>query len=47
MKKKFDAVGFQRKVRQKLSKSYSSNRGNFLKELREKYGYSRKQKVGT
>jgi hypothetical protein len=47
MKKKFDAVEFQRKVREELSKEYSSNREAFLRELKEKYGYLQKQNVGT
>jgi len=44
MKKKFDAVKFQRKVREELSIKYSSDRKAFLRELREKYGHLRKQK---
>jgi len=47
MKKKFDAVKFQRKVRTKLSEKYASNRKAFLHELKEKYGRLQKQKVGT
>lgn len=47
MKKKFDAVKFQRKVRKELSKKYSSNREAFLRKLKEKYGNLRKHKVGT
>ena len=46
MKKRFDAVKFQRKAREKLSKRYSMQRENFLRELKEKYDYLRKQKVG-
>jgi len=38
MKKKFDAVQFQRKIREKLGKEYSKNRKNFLRSLREKFG---------
>ena len=45
MEKKFDAVKFQRKVREQLGKQYSKNRNIFLNELKEKYGYSRKQKT--
>ena len=45
-KKKFDAVQFQRKVREELSEKYGSNREQFLRELKEEYGYLRKQKVG-
>ena len=44
MKKTFDAVNFQRKVRAELSKQYVKNREAFLKELAEKYGASRKAK---
>jgi len=47
MKKKFDAVQFQRGVREELSKKYSTNRDLFLRELKEKYGRLRRQKVGT
>jgi len=49
MKKKFDAVDFQRRVREDLSKKYTSNREAFLRELKEKYGNLRKQKgkIGT
>ena len=47
MKKKFDAVKFQRKVREELSKKYSTNRDAFLHELKEKYGHLRKQKIDT
>jgi hypothetical protein len=47
MKKKFDAVEFQRKVREELSKRYSANRNAFLRELKEKYGYLQKQKGDT
>jgi hypothetical protein len=47
MKKKFDAVEFQREVRKELSKKYSTNRDAFLRELKKKYGYLKRQKVGT
>ena len=47
MKKKFDAVKFQRKVREKLGEKYSTNPKAFLRELEEKYGYLRIQKTGT
>ncbi|KKM06868.1 hypothetical protein LCGC14_1739680 [marine sediment metagenome] len=47
MKKKFDAVKFQRKVREEMSEKYCSNREAFLRELKEKYGNLQKQKVGT
>jgi len=44
MKKTFDAVKFQRKVRTELSKHYLENREVFLKELTEKYGKLKKFK---
>ena len=47
MKKKFDAVRFQRKAREELSEKYISNREAFLRELKEKYGNLQKQKVKT
>jgi len=47
VKKKFDAVEFQRKVREELSKKYSTNRDTFLRELKEKYGHLKRQKDGT
>jgi len=47
MKKKFDAVKFQRKVREELSQQYSTNREAFLRELKAKYGHLQKQKVST
>ena len=46
MKKKFDAVKFQRRVREELSERYLSNREIFLRELKEKYGRLQKQKAG-
>ena len=36
MKKKFDAVSFQRKARQKLSREFMKDRKSFLQKLREK-----------
>ena len=45
MKKKFDAVKFQRQIREKLSKKYSCDRDTFLRELKEKYGHLRKKKT--
>lgn len=45
MKKKFDAVKFQRKMREELGKKYNSDRDAFLCELKEKYGNLRKQKA--
>ena len=47
MKKKFNAVKFQRKVREELSEKYSSNREAFLRELKGKYGNLQKQKAVT
>lgn len=47
MKKKFDAVKFQRKVREELSEKYDSDREAFLRELKEKYGSLQKQKTET
>ena len=38
MKKKFDAVKFQRKIREKLSDKYNTDREAFLNELKVKYG---------
>ncbi|MFC1717396.1 hypothetical protein ACFL6S_27295 [Candidatus Poribacteria bacterium] len=46
MKKKFDAVEFQRKRREELSKKYNSDREAFLRELREKYGSPQRKKTG-
>jgi hypothetical protein len=46
MKKKFDAVKFQRKVREELSKMYSTDRNSFVHMLKDKYGHKQKQKVG-
>ena len=46
MKKKFDAVEFQRKVREELSKEYSVNRDAFLRKLKEEYGHLQKEKAG-
>lgn len=46
MEKRFNAVKFQRKVREELSKKYTTNREAFLKELKKKYGNLQKQKVG-
>ena len=37
MKKKFDAVQFQREMRKKLAKEYSKNRKKFIVELKQKY----------
>jgi hypothetical protein len=42
MKKTFDAVNFQRKIRAELSKQYLENREALLTELKEKYGKLKK-----
>lgn len=47
MRKKFDAVQFQRKARQELSEKYCANRRIFLRELKEKYSNLQKHKTGT
>jgi ribosomal protein L29 len=46
MMKKFDAVKFQRKMREELGKKYNSDRDAFLRELKENYGNLRKQEAG-
>ena len=45
MEKKFDAVKFQRRVREELSKEYSATPDVFAHELQEKYRYLQKQKI--
>ena len=45
MKKKFDAVKFQRKVREELSERYLSGRETFLRELARKYGSLQREKA--
>lgn len=47
MKKKFDAVEFQRKVREELSKEYCSDPKAFLRKLKEEYGHLQKPKLGA
>ena len=47
MKKRFDAVEFQRKIRKELGEKYLTDREEFLYELEEKYGALHKQKVVT
>ena len=42
MKKKFDAVKFQRKIREKLGDKYNTDREAFLNELKVKYGVLKK-----
>lgn len=44
MKKKFDAVKFQREIREKLSEKYTTDREGFLNELKAKYGSLKKRK---
>ncbi len=44
MKEKFDAVKFQRMVREELSRKYILDSESFFRELEEKYGYLRKTK---
>lgn len=44
MKKKFDAVDFQRKIREELSEKYNADREAFLKDLKKKYGFLKKGK---
>lgn len=45
MKKKFDAVDFQRKTREELSEKYNADREAFLKDLKKKYGFLKKGKT--
>jgi hypothetical protein len=47
MRKRFDAVKFQRKAREELSEKYLSNRLQFLRQLAEKYGRLQRQKVAV
>ena len=47
MKKKFDAVEFQRKVREELSREYCADPKAFLRKLKEEYGHLQKQKRGA
>jgi len=44
MKKRFDAVNFQRKIRAELSKQYLENREAFIKVITKKYGKLKKSK---
>lgn len=39
MKKKFDAVKFQREARARLTERYRQDPGRFVEELREKYAH--------
>lgn len=45
MKKRLDAVGFQREAREELSEKYATDREDFLRELKKKYGHLRKQRL--
>ncbi len=45
MKKKFDAVKFQRKVRKNLSAEYLANPEAFMQRLKKKYGQAGKQRL--
>jgi hypothetical protein len=47
MKKKFDSVGFQRRIRKELSENYSANPKEFLQELKDKYGHLPKRKANA
>ncbi|MBN2207777.1 MAG: hypothetical protein JW759_00545 [Candidatus Coatesbacteria bacterium] len=47
MKKKFDAVEFQRKVREELSREYCADPKAFLRKLKEEYGHLQKRKRGA
>ncbi len=45
--KRFDAVEFQRRVREELSREYLADPEEFVRALRKKYGESRKRKAAT
>ena len=45
MKKTFDAVAFQRKIREQLSQQYRANREQFVRALRQKYDHLRTQRA--
>ena len=45
MKKSFNSVEFQRKIRLELSEKYNSNREEFLNELKRKCGELPKHKT--
>ena len=47
MKKRFDAVEFQRKVREELSKEYWADPKAFVRQLQERYGHLQKQNRGA
>jgi len=44
MKKEFDAVEFQRKAREKISKDFLKNKVTFTSGLQKKYGTPKKKK---
>lgn len=46
MAKKIDAVKLQREIRLKLGEKYLKSREDELKELKQKFGYLKKEKVG-
>lgn len=47
MEKKIDAVKLMREIRTKLAEKYLKSRDEELKELKEKFGHLKKEKVGT
>jgi hypothetical protein len=47
MVKKIDAVKLQREVRLKLGEKYLKSREDELRELKQKFGHLKKEKVGT
>ena len=47
MKKTFDAVAFQRQVRERLSQQYRTQRDQLLQDLRQRYGYLRTRTTET
>ena len=47
MEKKFDSVKLMREIRRKLSEKYLKSRDEELKELKEKFGHFKKEKVDT
>jgi hypothetical protein len=48
MKKKFDAVEFQRRVREKLSKEFNSNPEAFMRGLKETHrAWKKKSKAAA
>jgi len=46
-KRKFDAVKFQREVREGLSREYLADPEGFVRKLRERYGRSGRRKGAT